>query len=134
MLWHLILPEERASCDFPLLGQSALFYQRQSFSPQSGQVRFVPIAEDNMLVQVRHPVREGTPGAIFFLNTGSHTVQRSFPLIDLGIKDSVYLYHWETQSAEEQAIASISVILSGHHSALYFFSRDPIREPPVRLP
>ena len=133
-LWQLILPEERVSCDFPLLGQSDIFYERQFLISQPNHPHYVPRAEDGILVQVRHPVQQGKFGAIFILNTESRTLQRSYLLADLGIKDPVYLYHWENQSANEQPVANIAVTLSAHQSALYFFSRFPIQEPLVRLP
>lgn len=133
-LWRLILPEARVSCDFPLLGGSNISYERLPADSGSNRARHVPKADDPVLVQVRHPIREGTLGAIFLLNTGSHTVQRSYSLAELGIKDSVYLYRWEDGAANEQVVATIILTLAGHHSALYFFGREPIRESPVRLP
>lgn len=133
-LWRLILPETRVSCDFPLLGRSNISYERLPADVGSNRARHVPKADDPLLVQVRHPIHEGTLGAIFFLNTGSHTVQRSYSLPELGIKDSVYLYRWEDGSASEQVAARITLTLAGHHSALYFFGRESIREAPVRLP
>lgn len=132
-LWRLILSEERASCDFPLLGQSGISYERLPADIESHRVRHVPRADDPVLVQVRRPVREGAPGAIFLLNTDSHTVQRTYRLTDLGIKSSVYCYHWENQSSSEQPLAQITVTLPGHHSALYFFSSEPMSETPLRL-
>jgi len=133
-LWRLILSEERTSCDFPLLGRSDIFYERQPVNLQSDLVSYVPRVEDAVLVQVRHPLKAGASGAIFFLNTGSRTVQRSYPLAELGVKDPVYLFHWEDQTSSEQVVARVALTLSGHHGALYFFSRDPIRDSPVRLP
>ena len=133
-LWRLLLANERAACDFPLLGRSEIFYERQLVDSRSNQVHYAPTAEDAVLVQVRRPARIGFPGAIFFLNTASHTVQRSYPLGDLGIKDPVYLYNWENQSASEQLMTNVAVTLPGHHSVLYFFSRDPIKDIPLRLP
>lgn len=106
----------------------------KGFPYDSNPARHVPKVDDPVLVQVRHPIREGTLGAIFLLNTGSHTVQRSYSLTELGIKDSVYLYRWEDGAANEQVVATIILTLAGHHSALYFFGREPIREAPVRLP
>jgi len=132
-LWRLILSEDRASCDFPLMGQSDIFYKRL-VNNQSGQTRYMPRAEDGVLVQVRHPAQEGAPGAVFFLNTGGYTVQRNYPLAELGIKDYVYLYSWENGSSSAQTMTKIAVTLPGHHSALYFFSRDPIRNTPLQLP
>jgi hypothetical protein len=133
-LWRLLLPEEQASCDFPLLGQAEISYERQFVDAQPNQTRPVPRAEDPILVQVRQPGQVGGTGAIFFLNTASHTVQRSYPLAELGINDPVHLYHWENQSASDEAHGKISMTLPAHHSALYFFSQEPIREMPLRLP
>jgi alpha-galactosidase len=133
-LWRLILPEERTSCDFPLLGQSDIFYERQFVHSHADQKHLVPNAEDPMLIQVRHPRREGALGAIFFLNTAGHIVQRTDPLADLGIKHPVYLYSWENQSSSEQLEEKIALTLPGHHSALYFFSNEPIKERPLQLP
>jgi hypothetical protein len=131
-LWRLILSEERASCDFPLLGRSDIFYERQAMP--GSQIRPVARAEDPVLVQVRHARRVGATGAIFFLNTASHTVQRSYPLEELGIQDPVYLYDWEKQSASDQATTKISITLPAHGSTLYFFSLEPIQGSPHRLP
>jgi hypothetical protein len=127
------LTEDRASCDFPLLGQTDIFYERVA-DYQVDQIGYVPRAEDPVLVQVRQPKDTGTLGAIFFLNTISHPVQRSYSMADLGINNSVFLYSWEQQSRSEQAMKKITLTLAGHHSALYFFSSEPIREIPVHLP
>jgi hypothetical protein len=131
-LWKLLLSEQRASCDFPLLGRSELFYER-SESVQPIPLRYAARAEDPVLVQVRHPSNSSGHGAMFFLNTASQTIQRTYPLADLGINDPVYLYSWENESTTEQTEFGIAVILPGHHSALYFFSHEPIREKPLRL-
>ena len=133
-LWHMILSEKRVSCDFPLLGQSDIQYERPFVQAQANPMRPVPRAEDPVLVQVRHPGQAGGVGAILFLNTASHTVQRSYPLADLGIKDPVYLYEWESRSAGDQVNTRVSLTLPAHHSALYFFRSEPIRHPPHRLP
>ena len=133
-LWRLILPEQRASCDFPLLGQSDLFYEDPSTGSQAQQARYIPRAEDAVIVQVRRSDRAEKPGALFFLNTTGHMVQRRYLLADLGISDSVYLYDWNKQSWSEQPTDRLAVTLAGHHSALYFFSKDPIRDIPVTLP
>ncbi len=132
-LWRLLLTEDRASCDFPLLGQSDIFYERPADLPSNG-TRRVPRAEDPVLVQVRQAKHAGTPGAIFFLNTASHTVQRNYAMADLGIDNSVFLYNWEQQSISEQAMEKIILTLAGHHSALYFFNSEPMQDIPVRLP
>lgn len=132
-LWRLVLSEERAICDFPLLGGSDIFYERVA-NTQSGQARYIAIAEDPVLVQVRKPKHAETLGAIFFLNTSNRTIQRSYSLADLGLKESVYLYNWEKRSSSDQAAPEIALTLPGHHSSLYFFSRGAIREILLRLP
>jgi hypothetical protein len=131
-LWELLLSEQRASCDFPLLGRSELFYKR-SEGVQPNPLRYAARAEDPVFVQVRHPSFLSKHGAILFLNTVNHTIQRTYPLSDLGISDAVYLYNWENQFPTEQTESRIAVTLPGHHSALYFFSHEPIREKPLRL-
>lgn len=131
-LWRLLLSEEPSSCDFPLLGQSDIFYER-SENTASNQARYVSIAEDGVLVQLRYPMSEGVTGAIFFLNTDARTVQRSYSLMDLGIKKPVYLCNWQDDCSSEGARSNIDVTLSSHHSALYFFSPDPIQDMPLRL-
>jgi hypothetical protein len=133
-LWRLILPEQRNFCDFPLLGRSDIFYERLPDNKQSSKVRYAPRAEDPILVQVRQPTQAGALGAIFFLNTANHTVQRTYSLVDLGIKNSVHVYHWESNSSSEEVVTKISMTMSGHHGALYFFSLDPIKDLPARLP
>jgi hypothetical protein len=90
-LWRLILPEERVSCDFPLLGQSDIFYEQLPRNKQTSDGVYTSKAENPMLIQVRHSKHVERAGAVFFLNTSSHTVQLSYSLTDLGIKDSVYL-------------------------------------------
>jgi hypothetical protein len=132
-LWRLLLSVERASCDFPLLGQSDIFYEWVT-KPQASQARYVAKAEDPVLVQVRKPTNAETLGAIFFLNISSHTVQRSYSPAELGLDETVYLYNWKKQFWNDQATSKIAMTLPGHHSTLYFFSRDPIREMPLRLP
>ena len=87
-----------------------------------------------VLVPVLHTRGVGTTGAILFLNTASHTVQRSYPLVELGINDPVYLYHWNNGIASDRAAMKISITLPAHFSALYFFSLEPIRGLPLRLP
>jgi hypothetical protein len=132
-LWSLLLTDDRASCDFPFLGQTSIFYKPQPRA-HANPARYLARAEDPVLVQVRRDMREGTPGAIFFLNTGEHTVQRSYPLAELGVNYPVYLYSWENKSSSEQEASKITVTLPGHHSALYFFHTEPVRELPLRLP
>lgn len=132
-LWRLLLSEQQASCDFPLLGQSDIFYERIT-NTQPGQARYAVKAEDPVLVQVRKPIHAEALGAIFFLNTSSHTVHRGYSLADLGIQESVYLYNWEQQSSSDQAASKIAMALPGHESTLYFLSHGPIREIPLRLP
>ena len=133
-LWRLILQDKRVSCDFPLLGQSPIFYERLPENSSSDPVRYLPRAEDPVLVQVRHPKRSGQLGVIFILNTGTDTVQRSYPFASLGIKKPVYLFDWQNKSSTEQAESRIAVTLQGHHSVLYFFSGEPIYEAPRQLP
>jgi hypothetical protein len=133
-LWRFILPQERASCDFPLLGQSDVFYERMDGDSSNPGPRYVPRAEDPVLVQVRHPKHTGGLGAILFLNTASHTVERSYHLADLGIQGAFYLYDWTKQSGSEEAALGLAVTVAGHHSALYFFGRDPIQDIPNCLP
>jgi len=133
-LWRLILAEGPASCDFPLLGQSDISYETMLVDDRSHQLRYVPKAEDAVLVQVRQPTDAGSLGAIFFLNTGSQSVQRSYALEDLHIKGSVYLYEWDSLLVGEQAVSRIVMTLPGHHGALFFFSRNPIEDIPLQLP
>jgi hypothetical protein len=132
-LWRLLLTEDQASCDFPLLGQSNISYERAA-NPQADQARYVARAEDPVLVQVRHSKDASAPGAIFILNTSNQTVQRSYSLAGLGIKESVSLCSWDSTSPNDQAVSKLALTLPGHHSALYFFSHDPIWEIPLRLP
>ena len=135
-LWRLILTERQASCDFPLLGRSDIFYERIPETTSSGQLRYVPRAEDPMLVQVRRPIHAGMPGAIFFLNTANHAVQRSYQLADLGINEPVFVYRWEDNPLPDtkEVVTKVSVTLPSHHSALYFFSHEPLRDLPIQLP
>jgi hypothetical protein len=133
-LWRLILPGERSSCDFPLLGQSDIFYERLPESSSVHPVRYVPKAEDPVIVQVRQPKNANTLGAIFILNTGHDSVQRSYPLTYLGIKTPVHLYDWQNRLTMEGPGVNIAVTLPGHHSALFFFRNEPIHKAPFHLP
>jgi hypothetical protein len=135
-LWQLILTESPASCDFPLLGRSDIVYRRLPGNQQPDQVRYAAKADDPVLVQVRRATVAGAPVAIFFLNTASHTVQRSYRLADLGIDESVFVYKWEDSSPNEneEEVTKISITLPGHHGALYFLSPAPITDLPRRLP
>ena len=135
-LWRLLLAERLASCDFPLLGQADIFYEPLSGTKQSDHASYMPRAEDPVLVQIRRPRQVGAPGAFFFLNTANQAVQRSYLLADLGINESVYVYEWKDSSSREteEVATKISVTLPPHHSALYFFSAEPIKEVPIQLP
>jgi alpha-galactosidase len=133
-LWRLILPEERVSCDFHLLGQSDFVYEQPPGNIQTRETVHVPKAEKAILVQVRLSKRVEGVRAVFFLNTSSQTIQRDYFLADLGIKDPVYLYHWENQDSGNERVVTVAISLSGHQSALYFFSTEPIQERPQRLP
>jgi hypothetical protein len=75
-------------------------------------------------------------GTIFFLNTSNQTVDRSYSLANLGIKDSIVLYRWENPDSSEakELVTTISITLSAHQSILYFFSREPIQDVPFQLP
>lgn len=133
-LWRLILPEERVSCDFPLLGQSDIFYEYLPGNKHASNVHLVSKADDAMLVQVRHPKRAEATGAIFFLNTSSYPVERTYSLASLGLRDSLLIHGWENHVVSEEPVTSISVKLSAHQSTLYFFSRKSIQNVPFRLP
>jgi hypothetical protein len=133
-LWRFLLPRERSRCDLPLLGRSDISYESQSTELPSGKALYVPRPEDPVLVQVRHPRRAGSPGTIFFFNTGDQPEQRTYLLADLGIKDSVFLYHWEMLYSSDKPESKISMTLLAHHSVLFFFSPEPIKDLPTRLP
>ncbi len=133
-MWRFLLSRERSSCDFPLLGRSAISYERQPAELPSRQARYVPRPEDPVLVQVRHPRHAGGHGAVFFLNTGDQPAEHTYLLADLGIKDPVFLYGWEMLALSDKPESKISITLPAHHSVLYFFSPEPIKDLPVRLP
>jgi len=115
-----------------------IFQIDDGFTPEMGDWLEVkpqfPRGMRPLLVQVRQPRQAEEPGAIFFLNTASHMLQRSYPLAELGIKDPVSLYHWENRSASDESHRKISMTLPAHHSALYFFSHQPIRDLPLHFP
>ncbi len=133
-LWQLILSETRASCDFPLLGQTGISYERLPAGEGGDNPQPIPRADDPVLVQVRRPARAGVLGAIFIVNTSARTLQRTYHLADLGIDGAVFLYSWESQATHEHALEQVAVTLPGHDSALYFFSTEPIEDGPLRLP
>ena len=129
-LWRLILSETRVSCSFPLLGQSSLSYEQVP----AERSRPVALADDPILVQVRHPIHDGAVGAIFLANPGNSTLERTYRLGDLGIRESVYLHHWENKSSGDQPVEWIKLTLPSRHSALFFFSTEPIQDLPTQLP
>ena len=94
---------------------------------------YVPRAEDAVIIQVCQLDRTAKPGTLFFLNKASHTVQRSYVLVDPGITESVYLYGWGNRAMSEQQAGKIALTLAGHHGALCFFSGEPISDIPINL-
>jgi alpha-galactosidase len=129
-LWKLLLKPEWRECSFPFLGQTSLSYLRQT-NPRTGRSTLEAVANDPVLVQVRS-WRDSH--AVFILNTGDLPVQRSYPLVALGLSGALYGYDWNTKEAWPEPVDEFSVNLARHDGALFFFNKKPITKIPEQLP
>lgn len=138
-LWKLILNPARRTCRFPLLGQTTISYAVKAEGDKGWQV-LKSIPNDPVLVQVRdlHETSDLTMdrraiASAFFLNTGDHPVQRSYPLSLLGLPEPLYVYDWTANQSWASAVDNVAVTLAPHDSALLFLSPDPISSAPEQL-
>lgn len=123
-LWRWLLREAQSGCDFPLLGQTEIVYERL-FAGQ--QLRHEARAVDPVLVQVRRPPTTEGVGVIYVFNTGAQSVQRSYPLTQLtGLQEPIYLVDGLENRPSPQKSAWISLTLPAHDGHLFFFSRNPM--------
>jgi len=126
-LWRLIVGKGTANCDFPFIGQPALFYE----PALNGHSTYTARTSDPVLVQVR----VGSDlTAVFIFNTGEYPVQRTYPLAALGVSGPLYSFNWMTDEAGMTPKEYLSVRLEPHDSALFFLGRTPITEKPPYLP
>lgn len=134
-LWRLVLGNGAAHCTFPLMGQAALFYERAA----NGQPGYTPHPSDPVLVQVRRGLTNGSSDedsltAVFIFNTGEYQVQRTYPLVSLGLSGPLYTFNWMTGEAGPPVKDYLSVCVAPHDGVLFFVGRKPITEKPARLP
>jgi alpha-galactosidase len=125
-LWRWLLNGAQSGCDFPLLGQSDIVYER------TGDGRHAARATDPVLVQVRRPPAEGGVGLIFIFNTGAQSVQRSYRLADLlGLPEPVYLVGELMERPSSPQADRINLTLPAHDGRLFFYSQTPIDTMPL---
>lgn len=115
-LWKMLLSLEDGLCHYPLLGQSPLTMTLPANAPPRIH------ALDPVLVQVRRPHDPAAPIAVFILNTGEATVQRSYPLELLGLPAPLLAQQWsgaERRSAP-QPLHRLELTLPPHSGSLWF--------------
>jgi alpha-galactosidase len=138
-LWKLILNPARRTCRFPLLGQTTTGYLTR-IDAATGREVLKPMPNDPVLVQLRDLQRVSDPqsgprliGAVLFFNTGEQTVQRTYPLMLLGLQGPLYVFDWTANRAWPEVVESLAVRLAPHDSALLFLSTEKIEAAPERL-
>jgi hypothetical protein len=129
-LWQLIAGEP-GRCDFPLLGQTAIVYDRV---PEAGgwRVRHAARPADPVLVQVRRGT--GGAAAVFAFNIGERAVQRHDALAALGIAGPRYVYDWTAGEAWPEPAETLTYALPAHGGTLLFLGAQPFKAPPATLP
>jgi alpha-galactosidase len=125
-LWKLILPEDKGSCRFPLLGQSEILYTLEP----GRQDRVITRQGDPLVVQVR-PVPGGS--AVFLLNTGEETIRREYALNDFGLPAPASLWQWGAEAGEQQPVGSIKVCLESHAGLLVWLTEQPLKQLPEKI-
>ncbi|MDX1416001.1 MAG: glycoside hydrolase family 36 protein [Candidatus Promineifilaceae bacterium] len=119
-LWRLLLYWTHSGCDFPLLGQTEIVYERNL---EGRENRRQPGVMDPVAVQVRQPRNGDDTGVIFLFNTGEEPVHRSYDLAQLGILGPAYLVDEQGVPVENSKIESISTTLQAHNSELIRFKK-----------
>ena len=133
-LWKLLLSGHRARCRFPLLGQTALSYERLPADLHTHRTRRQPRAADPVLVQVRLPAGDDGLIAVFSFNTGDQPRQRVYPLAVLGIEGPRHVFDWTANRAWPGPVDTLSVALPPHEGILLFLSLEPLMIAPEKLP
>jgi hypothetical protein len=131
-LWRFLLRSntEARQCQYPLLGQTGLVYERLPDPKDPRKVRHEARATDPVIVQVR--AHEGLT-AVFCFNVGDRPAERSYPLELLGLGGPLYGYDWSREAALGE-VERVTVALNAHEGRLFFFSAAPITERPSQLP
>jgi hypothetical protein len=106
--WKLLLNPDPAPCRYPLLGNS-----------------------DVVIVQVR---ASNSLAAIFMLNAGDITTERTYTLESLGLPTSLHIYDWTADRAWDHPVERFSITLAAHDGVLLFAAVDPILSAPEFLP
>ena len=133
-LFKLLLPEGkpeqqfRAVCRFPLLGQSAPDYLPDDDSRREWR------ASDPVIIQVRTNEQYPHLAAIFLLNTGESSLERSYKLATFGLPSPQYTCDWFANRMSSEPVAHISATLAAHDGALIFVSPKRFRGRPAHLP
>ena len=134
-LWKLVTNSSRAICSFPLLGQSAIVYDRIPNDSNSPIGQHKSRLMDPVLVQVRQSLAEKEETkAVFIFNTGDFQVQRSYSLCTLGLPSPLYICDWIAGMIWSKPTEIITVTLAPHDGALFFVCPEPFDSVPERLP
>ena len=134
-LWKFILSMDSNICHFPLLGASSVTYKRVCTqylnNPQlpNYPVTHEPRLMDPVIVQVRPKLNSSSEiSAIFILNTGEMSVQRSFDLELLGLSGRYWVLDWWKCRAGSESIDRLSVTLESHEGVILLLSKEPFQE------
>jgi hypothetical protein len=124
-LLRLLLSAQGAGCRFPLLGETAIAYERvpAAGGAEGTRGRLAARAADPVLVQVRD-LRDGG-WAVFVFNTGDAAVRRAYSLARLGIHGAQHVYDWTARAAQEGPVKTLRVALAAHAGALLFVTPEP---------
>ena len=138
-LLKMILNPERRSCRFPLLGEAINAYTVWTdFEHRQKVLRTIP--DDPVLVQVRdlHTTPESGNkkqmiGAVLFLNTGERSIQRSYPMKELGLPTPLHVFDWTNDYAWPNAVDVLPIIIAPYDCVLLFLSTELILATPESL-
>ena len=130
-LLRLLLSAQGAGCRFPLLGETAIAYERIPAAGGTGSVRLAARAADPVLVQVRG--LRGGGHAVFIFNTGDAAVRRTYPLARLGIPGAQHVYDWAAGAAQPGLAETLRVALAAHEGALLLVTPEPLQGGPDLL-
>ena len=135
LLWKLFLNNERKYARLPFLGKSPITYQANfSHRQKIDSENLVRQNLDPVIVQVRDGSERGGPHAVFILNTGQYSVQRSIPFESLGFHGPFYVYEWRNFKPDTYSQWHIQITLESHEGKLLFLSKIPLSKNLAVLP
>lgn len=124
-LWKFILSLSSGSCHFPLLDQCATVYARPG-----GEIEGAFAGAEPVLVQVRPGVRAGDSErefeVVFCFNTSDQPVQRSYPLLSLGLSAPKHVFEWVSGEGPTDPVHSLNLLLPPHDGRLFLLSPLPL--------